>query len=262
MRSPREPGSPLEPFATTVGVLATYSLIVLGLVGISVLTGPATLAWGGSMVCMETYSGRLPVWDEARGVSWSVGSRSDPDAPSDAVNAATKQRATMCLRVSPHPTASFDDPADPTVVKGVYILPAGKRILPGPGQLCVDDAPLDLRIASMLTSVPSQLGGLAFLLMAHFLLRRTARDGLFNLQTVSRLRTLGWALIFGELAVASIETLARGYFVSTQLPCATFVPPQHQWKFSTAVLLAGVGVLTFARIMRVAVAERASGAGT
>ncbi|MFD4624411.1 DUF2975 domain-containing protein [Streptomyces sp. NPDC058475] len=122
-------------------------------------------------------------------------------------------------------------------------------------------------IQSLLNTV-TQLAPFVFtvgaLLLVLQLIRRADRDGLYTARTAERLRSLGWWLLAGSVLAAIavsmaekalIDSLSRGSGVSA-------VSGLWSWDIPYMAILTGLGVLSFARVMRVGVTMREDLDGT
>lgn len=127
------------------------------------------------------------------------------------------------------------------------------------------DAPSTVQ--SMLNTA-TQLAPFVFtvgaLLLVLQLIRSAECDGLYTAQTAERLRRLGWWLLAGSVLAAIavstaekalIHSLSRGSGIST-------VSGLWSWDAPFMAILTGLGVLSFARIMRVGVTMREDLDGT
>jgi hypothetical protein len=142
-----------------------------------------------------------------------------------------------------------------TGVTGVGLQP-GSQIVPRVLGLCTDNPSIVQRIGVTLTLLPSTLLFLGFLLLLHRLLRRAQAEGLYSQQTARQLRTLGWYLISGCLIAETIEVMATGAVAASQTTYLDWLSAANQWRPSMAVLLAGVGLVTFARILKIGISMR------
>ncbi|MDK1472264.1 DUF2975 domain-containing protein [Streptomyces sp. 549] len=102
------------------------------------------------------------------------------------------------------------------------------------------------------------------LLLVLQLIRSAERDGLYTARTAERLRRLGWWLLAGSvltaIAVATaekalIDSLSQGGDISV-------VSGLWTWDAPFMAILTGLGVLSFARIMRVGITMREDLDGT
>jgi len=101
-----------------------------------------------------------------------------------------------------------------------------------------------------LTTLPSTVWFVAVLVLLFRLFRRANRDGIYTIATVRGLQILGWLVIAGAIVTKYAEQAAKarllaamvsdhigGYFIAAAPAYAPMV-------------LVGVGVLTFSRIVR------------
>ncbi|MFF3404488.1 hypothetical protein ACFYW6_39645 [Streptomyces sp. NPDC002659] len=130
-------------------------------------------------------------------------------------------------------------------------LPSGSNLGASAYSLCIDHPAGLLRAGIALTQLPSTLLFLGFLLLVGRLLRGAQADGVHSRPTARRLQLLGWYLIGGSLTVATVEALALGAVLASQTPYSDWLSGVSQWHAPFAVVLAGIGLVTFARIMRI-----------
>lgn len=93
----------------------------------------------------------------------------------------------------------------------------------------------------------------AGLLLLNRLLQGAAKEGVYTLRTASRLRALGWLLLIGSLMAATVQAGAEAALLATLAQDATFsVGSWFQiWEPPYLALFTAVGLVTFARIIRV-----------
>jgi hypothetical protein len=129
--------------------------------------------------------------------------------------------------------------------------------------LCAMHADTGQHVLAVLIGLP----GPALFLGALFLLYRVLREaelaGVFGDRVASRLRTLGWFLVAGQLTTMVITGSATAYFVASASKLSPDTPlGAGYWQWSLPTLLAGLGALTFARIMHVGARMREDLDGT
>jgi hypothetical protein len=110
-----------------------------------------------------------------------------------------------------------------------------------------------------------QLSDLALLACVLFIVSRVIREakrhGVFSDRLPRALRGLGWFIVLGGLVTMQVKASAQALLLNT------LEPPGYDayqpawlgvglWDMPWATLLAGVGVLTFARIIRIGVTMR------
>ncbi len=124
--------------------------------------------------------------------------------------------------------------------------------------ICASHPGALLRLAGVLTSLPSLALLLGALIIVRRLLRAAERpDGLYTLDTARRVRFLGWFLTVGALTAAILESVARTVVLTSQIhyPGVNWLETD-QWGLPVATLLAGLVMITLARIMSVGVTMR------
>jgi hypothetical protein len=99
----------------------------------------------------------------------------------------------------------------------------------------------------------SRLPGLAFAMGAFFVLWRltatAAKEGIYATAVADRIRFLGWWLTAGALITPVAESIATTRLWATLADD----PPTLNPDISVAILLTGLGLITFARVMRIGV---------
>jgi hypothetical protein len=205
------PRDPLEPIASTVGVLSGLTGALLTLITLTTVFGSGSLfGFGEREVC-------------ATGPVGLFGARTD------------------------------------ATIRG---LSATSRVFAGQVMLCDQHPSVGLRLVGTFTTLPSFLLFLGFLLLVHRLVRAAQTHGIYSSETVRRVRSLGWYVLVGDLAAATLEAIMRGGVFAAQLPRAGWATGLSTWHTSLSVLLAGIGVITFARVMAVGATMREDLEGT
>ncbi|MEZ7004888.1 DUF2975 domain-containing protein [Streptomyces sp. AD55] len=102
------------------------------------------------------------------------------------------------------------------------------------------------------------------LLLALRLIRGAARDGLYTTRTAERLRRLGWWLLAGSVLTAIATSMAeKALLASLRLDSdISAVSGLLSWDVPFMAGFAGLGVLSFARIMRLGITMREDLEGT
>ncbi len=118
-------------------------------------------------------------------------------------------------------------------------------------------------LASAVTMLPIDLLRLGALYLAMRLARTAARDGVYTTQAARLLLILGWWLLAGGLVATVAEGFARlgllGLLVTWHVD---WVHQPGSWAPSWPVEWFGLGLIIFARIMRVSAGMRADLEGT
>ena len=118
-------------------------------------------------------------------------------------------------------------------------------------------------LADTITALPVDLLRLGALYLAMRLARAAARDGVYTAEAARLLLILGWWLLAGGLVATVTEAFARMDLLSQlvtwnvdwgQWPVA--------WSVSWPVVWIGLGLIIFARVMRIGVGMRADLEGT
>ena len=136
-------------------------------------------------------------------------------------------------------------------------LRAGISTAPGTFQVCVNQPGITQRLLSDLTTVPSELLYVGLAVLVVQLARTTARQGAFTLRTAGQLRRLAWVLMIGELVSGGVQAAATlGLFDSMTTYRTSPIAAVEFWPFPWLALFVSLGLLTFARIVRLGVTMR------
>lgn len=102
------------------------------------------------------------------------------------------------------------------------------------------------------------------LLLVVQLIRSAKRDGLYTAQTAERLRRLGWWLLAGSVLTAIAVSTAETALIDSLSRAGdiSVVSGLWSWDAPFMAILTGLGVLSFARIMRVGITMREDLDGT
>jgi hypothetical protein len=118
-------------------------------------------------------------------------------------------------------------------------------------------------LAAAVTALPINLLRLGALYLAMRLARSTARDGVYTTQAARLLLILGWWLLAGGLVATVTEAFARlnllGQLVTWPVDWGQW---PVAWSVSWPVAWIGLGLITFARVMRIGAGMRADLEGT
>jgi hypothetical protein len=118
-------------------------------------------------------------------------------------------------------------------------------------------------LAFAVTLLPLDLLHLGALYLAMRLARTAARDGVYTAPFARLLLILGWWLLAGELVATIAEGFARVNLLG-QLSTwhVDWVHWPASWSVSWPVVFIGLGLIIFARVMRISVGMRADLEGT
>jgi hypothetical protein len=142
-------------------------------------------------------------------------------------------------------------------------LAGGVRAAWNSASVCATHPSFGQHLAFAVTVLPVDLLRLGALHLAMRLARAAARDGVYTVGFARLLLTLGWWLLAGGLVVTMAEALARMDLLSRlvtwhvdwgQWPAA--------WSVSWPVVWIGLGLIIFARILRISAGMRADLEGT
>jgi hypothetical protein len=140
--------------------------------------------------------------------------------------------------------------------RGVSVYSAGAT-------LCVERADAGQHALAAVIGILGPALFLGALFLLYRMLREAERAGVFGDRVGGRLRTLGAFLVLGSLVAMVIKGSATAYFVASVSGVDSGRPfGVTFWQWPLPTLLAGLGALTFARIMRVGSRMRADLDGT
>jgi hypothetical protein len=129
--------------------------------------------------------------------------------------------------------------------------------------LCTAHPTAGQALAFTVTLLPLDLLRLGALYLAMRLARAAARDGIYTAQAARLVLIFGWWLLAGGLVATVAEAFAR---VNLLAQLVTWHVDWGQWSaawsVSWPVALIGLGLITFARIMRISAGMRADLEGT
>lgn len=131
--------------------------------------------------------------------------------------------------------------------------PGSSLNLNTPVEACATHPALGQRLLFTLTELPATLVWGGVLLLIWWMLRAARCSGPFTLEVATVMRLLGWFIIVGAIAAAAVQGFALDQLLNTMLV--------QQNDFGDAIFfpvhalvpvpaLAGVALLTFARIIR------------
>ncbi len=108
------------------------------------------------------------------------------------------------------------------------------------------------RVLDILGELPWVLLLIGGLVLLNQLLKSAGRDGVYTLQTATRVSRLGWLLLAGSIIAEVVQANAKAALLgtlSTEAPytVATWL---NIWTPPYLAILTGLGLLTFSRIIR------------
>ncbi|MDH6188256.1 hypothetical protein M2168_001288 [Streptomyces sp. CZ24] len=131
-------------------------------------------------------------------------------------------------------------------------------------QYCAEQNNNYQRLLGVLSQTPPLVLLAGGLILLNRVLHSAAHIGVYTVQTASRLRVLGWWLLLGSIAAALTQSIAQAALLSV---LAENIPLSaesvlHTTTFPYLAVGTALGLLAFARIMRVGVAMREDIEGT
>ncbi|MFF3350750.1 DUF2975 domain-containing protein [Streptomyces sp. NPDC002779] len=158
-----------------------------------------------------------------------------------------------------------------TTVSIGEVPPAGFRPAPGATvdlgahpNYCTEAASTVQGLLNAATQLAPFVFTVGALLLVLQLIRGAERDGLYTAQTAKRLRRLGWWLLAGSVLTAMAVSTAQEALIDSlsRVGDINVVSGLWSWDIPFMAILTGLGVLSFARIMRVGIAMREDLDGT
>ncbi|MGP8001867.1 MAG: hypothetical protein ACLPKI_31755 [Streptosporangiaceae bacterium] len=142
-------------------------------------------------------------------------------------------------------------------------LPAGVRATWTTATVCAAHPSFVQALASTIIALPIDLLRLGALYLAMRLARTAAADGVYTTTAARLVLILGWWLLAGGLVATAAQAIARmnllGQLVTWHLNWAQW---PAAWSVSWPVVWIGLGLIIFARIMRIGAGMRADLEGT
>ncbi|HTT50216.1 MAG TPA: hypothetical protein VMH35_02280 [Streptosporangiaceae bacterium] len=142
-------------------------------------------------------------------------------------------------------------------------LPAGVRATWTTAAVCAAHPSFGQALASTIIALPIDLLRLGALYLAMRLARTAAADGVYTTTAARLVLILGWWLLAGGLVATAAQALARmnllGQLVTWHLDWGQW---PAAWSVSWPVVWIGLGLIIFARIMRIGAGMRADLEGT
>ncbi|MFD9462946.1 DUF2975 domain-containing protein [Streptomyces sp. NPDC060027] len=129
---------------------------------------------------------------------------------------------------------------------------------------CTEDPTTAQSLLHTAIQVPPFVFSVGALLLVLLLIRGAEREGLYTARTAGRLRRVGWWLLAGSVLAAIAESTTEQSLVHSLSRNAedTAVTGLLTWDMPFMAVLTGLGVLSFARVMRIGIAMREDLDGT
>lgn len=162
-----------------------------------------------------------------------------------------------CAWSTPGAVGWFEDDDGGRPSSGVVGLRDHARSFPTSLEICDTDPGVAVRLAAAVPDGADLLLLLGFLLLTRRLIGTARRHGLFTEMVAARTRTLGWFLLVGSLVAAAAAAAASGVVVSSAVRDVAWAVNLGHFDMPWTLVLVGLGVLTFARVLRLAVALQA-----
>ena len=140
---------------------------------------------------------------------------------------------------------------------------AGVRTTWNAASICTSHPTTGQALGFALTLLPFDLLRIGTLYLAMRLARTAARDGVYTAQAARLVLVLGWWLLAGELVATFAEGFARVDLLSQLVTWpVNWAHWPASWSVSWPVLFIGLGLIIFARVMRISAEMRADLEGT
>ncbi|GAA3199030.1 DUF2975 domain-containing protein [Nonomuraea roseoviolacea] len=147
----------------------------------------------------------------------------------------------------------------------MYPLAQGAEVNEPIPQLCRDDSSVATQLLYQSSRFATTAVLLAGLVLLERLISRARREGGFDVAVVTRLRFLGLFLAAGTL-VSSLYTAIAETGLAESMVATTIRRPWeyalHNWSLPWAFLVAGIGLVVMARVVRVGASMREELEGT
>jgi hypothetical protein len=145
-------------------------------------------------------------------------------------------------------------------------MPPGVTVSSTGSQVCAASTDWFQHLLAVLVNVPEFVIFMGVLWAVRKLTRAAERDGVYSLALVSWVRRLGWWLTAGSVAAMVVRGVATTHLLASMLPGDSAEDQRPlgliNWDFPTVAFVAGLGVLTLARILRIGVGMREDLEGT
>lgn len=147
---------------------------------------------------------------------------------------------------------------------GLKPAPGAELLLDAHPKYCAQDAGVVLNILDTTSRLVPLAFAVGALLLVLRLIKGAERDGLYTAQTAGRLRGLGWWLLAGSVLAAIVTSVVDRAMVAS-LSAESGVQALSGlllWDVPFMAICTGLGILSFARIMRIGCAMREDLEGT
>ena len=137
---------------------------------------------------------------------------------------------------------------------GIVTKPGAQLDLSAPIGACAAHPSLGQRILDTLTSLPTSLIWVGVLVLLWRLIQIASRRGPFTVAAAGAMRLLGWFILVGGVLATALEGFAKDQLLTTMIVQQNYVGDAFSapLKALPVLALAGAGLLTFARITRLA----------
>lgn len=126
--------------------------------------------------------------------------------------------------------------------------------------VCDEKPGITAQVLGGLTTAPTFVVFLGFILLTRRTIRYAQKHGLFSQTLAERIERLGWLLLFGLIGAALIEWLAEGQLLSAMLREADWA--SGSFSISVAGIIGAYGLVSIGRIMNRAAALQADSDAT
>ncbi|MFE2303404.1 DUF2975 domain-containing protein [Streptomyces sp. NPDC059445] len=167
---------------------------------------------------------------------------------------------TVCVTDTTTTVGAGDEPSP----LGFRAAPGASMSLDAHPSFCTRDPSTVQGLLNTATQLPSFVFTVGALLLVLRLIRGAEGDGLYTARTARRLRGVGWWLLAGSVLAAIAESVSEKALIHSlsRGGDVNALSGLVSWDAPYMAILTGLGVLSFARIMRVGVAMREDLDGT
>jgi hypothetical protein len=120
-------------------------------------------------------------------------------------------------------------------------------------EICLDHPTALQRFASELGSVGDLVLGIGALVLVRRVIRTGRRSGLFTVTLARQVQRLGWWLLVMSLVWPFVAAAGRGVVVQAAVPSRSWTDALFDPRITIGMVVASLGVITVARVLRRAV---------
>lgn len=139
----------------------------------------------------------------------------------------------------------------------------GVRSTLGTATLCDEHPTLIQKVLRVLNELPSILVLVVSLVLAVSMFRAASSEGVFTDRLATRIRTLGWFILLGELVATLTEALSQIWLAQTMMTTSIQANAWlSEWRIPLLSVFFGAALLSFSRVIRTSARMRVDLEGT